>query len=87
MVHKERTNFIPVNDAIDPAGLNASPISFSFTADGVSDVVIRVSPSNNLAQLRLNAFAVDVIPVPEPSTPVLVALGLAGLGWKSRHGR
>jgi hypothetical protein len=61
---------------IDPAGMNVSPIVAPFTADGVQDVVIRVTENNAFNQLRLNGFL-----VPEPGFlwQLLPGLGLLGM--------
>jgi hypothetical protein len=68
-------SFSTVSNAIDPGGLNPSPVSFAFAADGVQDVVIRVTENNALDELRLNAIA-----VPEPGFLWQLGAGLALLG-------
>lgn len=65
------STFSTVSSTIDPSGLNSSPVSFPFVADGQQDVVIRVVENNSYNQLRLNAIA-----VPEPGFAWLWGSGL-----------
>jgi hypothetical protein len=80
------TNFTLVNGSVDAGGINASPESFLFVSDGLQDVVVRVTESNTFNQLRLSGFAVEVVAVPEPSTALLVGLGMLGLSVYRRFG-
>jgi hypothetical protein len=69
-----------VSGTIDPAGLNASPVSFPLAADGLQDVVLRVTENSTFDQTRLNAFA-----VPEPGFLLRLASGLDLLGMLHRR--
>ena len=78
------SSFSLIDGAIDPSGLNASPFAFSFSANGLQDVIIRVQENNINNQLRLNAFAISFV-VPEPSTAMLFGLGIVGLVSRRRR--
>jgi hypothetical protein len=74
------SSFTTVSSTIDPSGLNTSPVSFPFAADGVQDVVIRVTENSSFNQIRLNAFV-----VPEPGFAGSLGLGLGLLGILHRR--
>lgn len=61
----------------------------SFVADGVNDVVFRFAPYSNTNTHRriwgMNGFALEQVPVPEPSTMALAVVGGLGLVWQLRR--
>jgi hypothetical protein len=74
------SSFTTVSGTIDPAGLNASPVSFPLAADGLQDVGLRVTENSTFDQTRLNAFV-----VPEPGFLLQLASGLDLLGMLHRR--
>jgi len=63
---------------------DTTPLSYQIISDGTNPVVIEFSENDN--QVRFNGIALRLAEsaVPEPSTFVLAALGLLGLGWYGR---
>jgi hypothetical protein len=66
--------------------------TFSFAANGSDPVTVRVTANSGAADILMNGFELQQAEaVPEPSTFVLTALGLAGLGFvawrKQKHFR
>jgi hypothetical protein len=65
-------------------GVNA----FSFAANGIDPVTVRITANNGASDILMNGFELQQAEaVPEPSTFVLAASGLAGLGlaaWRKQ---
>ena len=82
------------NDRVDAILLGAFSLA-DLQLDGIIDVVIRITDdSNNQEGLyfvssslvaQVNGNGTQPTQLPEPGTLAVVALGLAGLGWRSRR--
>jgi len=64
--------------------LGLQPGHFAYTGDGSGDIRLRVSTVNGTSQ-RWGGAIDNLTLIPEPTTALLLTLGLAGLGMRRRH--
>lgn len=70
-------------DDLTTALVESSSVTFQFTADGVNDVVFRITPTTATNSAVINGLELTI--VPEPASGLLIGLGAVALLGRSRR--